>query len=353
MPTAGLNTPPDMPPTAKAPVGEQYGRRGDSGKAPVNSVTYLAMAEALQRRKGDERLTDETIGRRARPGHAARLIASVALAAVLALSLASGAKAAQTRDRWKNSSELSFVRTGGNAESSTLGISTTFTRSWERTELKLEAAGIRTRTTRLERMAVGTESDYRIEEKSDSEVSAENYQARVRADRRFSERTSVFVQSGWTRNTFSGIRHRVVNVVGVSTRWLDRERQRLRTAYGFTHTVERDVVPDPDDSGRFLGIRLSTDYWLKITDNTEWSSNLVIDGNGNDRSDLRADWVNSLSVAMNEHLGLKTSIRTTFDNQPALARLPLRSPGGEERGTVLVRRKELDRVFTVALVVSF
>ena len=299
--------------------------------------------------KGDERLKATATGRRARLEHGVR----VALAAVLALVPASGRVAAQEEDGWKNSSELSFVRTGGNAASSTLGISTTITRSWARTELKIEAGGIRTRTTRFERIAVGTESDFRIEEESDSEVSAENYRARIRADRRFSERTSVFVQSGWIRNTFSGIRHRVVNVAGVSTRWLDRERQRLGTGYGITHTVERAVVPDPEDTGRFLGLRLSTDYWLQVTGNTEWSSNMVVDGNGNDRSDLRADWVNSLSVAMNEHLGLKTSLRTTFDNQPALARLTLRSPGGDENGTVLVRREKLDRVFTVALVVSF
>lgn len=282
-----------------------------------------------------------------RMGHGAAAMAA------LMLSLAPASGCAQTQAGWKNSSELSFVRTGGNAESSTLGISSTVTRSWERTELKIEAGGIRTRTTRFERVAVGTESDYRIEETSDSEVSAENYHARVRVDRRFSERTSVFVQSGWTRNTFSGIRHRLVNVAGVSTRWLDREGQRLRTAYGVTHTVERDVVPDPDDSGRFLGVRLSTEYWLKVTGNTEWTSNLVVDGNGTEVSDLRTDWVNSLGVAMNEHLALKTSLRTTFDNQPALARLPLRSPGGEDGGTVLVRREKVDRVFTVALVVSF
>ena len=56
---------------------------------------------------------------------------------------------------------------------------------------------------------------------------------------------------------------------------------------------------------------------------------------------------------MNEHLGLKTSFRTTFDNEPALARVPLVSAGGEEMGSVLLPRKEFDRVFTVALVVSF
>lgn len=277
----------------------------------------------------------------------------VTMAAVSVVPLVPARGTAQTGDGWKNSSELSFVRTGGNAASSTLGIATSITRSWERTELKIEAGGIRTRTTRFERIAVGTESDFRIEEESDSEVSAENYHARIRVDRRFSERTSVFVQSGWTRNTFSGIRHRLVNVTGVSTRWVDRDRQRFGTAYGLTHTVERDVVPDPEDSGRFLGVRVSTEYWLKVTGNTEWTSNLVVDGNGNDPSDLRADWVNSLSVAMNEHLGLKTSFRATFDNEPSLARLPLRSRGGEEAGTVLVSREELDHVFTVALVVSF
>lgn len=296
-------------------------------------------------------MTVATIGREARPGHAARPVVSAVLVALLVL--APGAGTVHAQDRWENSSELSFVRTGGNAESSTFGVSTTITRSWERTELKIEAGGIRTRVTRLRRVAVGTESDYRIEESSETETSAENYHARVRVDRGISGRASVYVQSDWSRDTFAGVRHRLVNVTGLSMRWFNRDGQRLRSACGLTHTVEKDVVPDPADSGRFLGVRLSTDYWLKVTDNTEWSSKLTLDGNGDNPSDLRAKWTNSLSVAMNEHLGLKTSIRTTFDNEPALARLPLRSREGEGTGTVLVRRQKLDRVFTVALVVSF
>lgn len=263
--------------------------------------------------------------------------------------MASG-QAAQ--EPWYSSSEFSFVQTGGNAQSATLGIASTVTRSWERTEIKIEAGGIRTRTTRYSRMAVGTETDYRIDETSDTDISAEHYNARMRVDRRFSERTSVFVQSGWTRNTFSGIRHRLVNVLGVSTRWAATETQRFRTAYGVTHTIQHDVVPDPQGDGRFLGLRLSVEYWRKVTGNAEWTSNLVMDGNGDDPSDLRADWINSLSVSMNEHLGLKTSFRTTFDNEPALARVPLVSPSGAEAGSVLLSRKEFDRVFTVALVVS-
>ncbi len=273
------------------------------------------------------------------------------IAILLASVSAAGGQSAQAP--WSSSSEFSFVQTGGNAESATFGVATTVTRAWERTEIKIEAGGIRTRSTRYSRIAVGTEADFRVDETSDSDISAENYNARMRVDRRFSDRTSVFVQSGWTRNTFSGIRHRLVNVLGVSTRWTATETQRIRTAYGFTHTIQQDVVPDPERDGRFLGLRLSTEYWRQITGNAEWTSNLVMDGNGDDPSDLRADWTNALSVSMNEHLGLKTSFRTTFDNEPALARIPLVSTGGEEAGNVLVPRKEFDRVFTVALVVSF
>ena len=274
-------------------------------------------------------------------------------AALLAAAAQQAVSAQEASDRWYASTEFSFVRTGGNAESSTFGVAATVTRSWDRTEVKMEAGGIRTRSTRYRRVAIGTEARYRVEENAESDISAENYSAQVRLDRRFSGRTSVFVQSGWTRNTFSGIRHRVVNVLGVSTRWAASDTQRLRTAYGLTHTVQRDVVPEPDADGRFLGLRLSSEYWRRLTDSAEWTSNLVMDGNGDDPSDLRADWTNSLSVAMNEHLGLKTSLRTTFDNEPALARVPLLSATGEAAGSVLIRRQELDRVFTVALVVSF
>ena len=275
------------------------------------------------------------------------------MATVVLFALTSEARGLQSGDRWKASTELSFVRTGGNAESSTLGIGSTLTRAWERTEVKVEAGGIRTRTTHLSRTAVGTAEDFRIDERSESRLSAENYHARLRVDRRVSDRTSFFVQSGWTRNTFAGVRNRLVNVAGVSTRWTDSERQSLHTSYGLTHTVEQDEVPDPESASRFVGLRLSSEYQREVTDNTDWRSGLVIDGNGDDTSDLRADWTNSLSVAMNEHLGLKTSFRTTFDNQPALASVPLVTAMGEAVGEVVVPREKVDHVFTVALVVSF
>ena len=74
---------------------------------------------------------------------------------------------------------------------------------------------------------------------------------------------------------------------------------------------------------------------------------LVVDENLNDTEDLRADWTNSLTVAMSERLALKTSLQVLFDNQPSLTAVPL---GDSE---VLTPLDKVDSIFTVALVVNF
>ncbi len=244
------------------------------------------------------------------------------------------------------------MQAGGNAQSSTLGIATSVARAWEATEAKIELGGVRTRGTRSTRTAVGTPTDYRVRENSVSEILAENYKARARIDRRFSDRTAVFLQSEWIRNTFAGVRNRYLNVVGVSTMWRDRDRLRIRTAYGFTYTAQEDVVVDPGAPARFLGVRLAWESSVGLTRSAEWTSALSVDGNSRDWADARAEWSNSLSVAMSERLGLKTSLSATWDHRPALAKAPLTGPTGEAAGEVLLPREKLDRVATVALVLT-
>ncbi len=289
----------------------------------------------------------------------ARRLAGTLLLALVAPAAAPGwtglaGQASESAD-WRWSSEFSAVRTGGNAQAFTLGLANTLSGAWGRTELKIEAGGIRTRTTRITRTAVGDRDDYRVRTTSAADVSAENFYARIRADRALSDRAAVFVQSGWTRNTFAGVRGRYVTGVGVSTRWSSGERWRLRTGYGLTYTRQEDVVEDPNVSPGYWGAQLSVEHGRRFGDDggAEWTSALVLDGNAADPTDLRADWTNAASVAMNEHLGLKTTLRLLFDNRPALATAPLRSPQGEDAGTVLVRRRKLDQTLTVALVVSF
>lgn len=303
--------------------------------------------------------TTETIdiGPRRAAGQGTRRIrraptAGLGIAALGLLFLGSTAAGTQAGQGWRFSGEVSFVRTGGNAQSSTMGLAATLSRAWAPVELKLEAGGIQTTITRVTRTARGTSDDYELEESTDSERSAENYYLRTRLDWRLSERTTAFTKSDWTRNTFAGVKRRAVNTFGISTRWIQRDRWRLGSGYGATYTFQTDVVPDPEAPGSFFGLQLSADHWMRLAENAEWTSTLVMDGNGSDLPDVRGNWTNALSVAMNDRFALKTNVRLSFDNRPALASVPLVSRAGESAGTINVARRKLDRVATLALLVT-
>ena len=280
-----------------------------------------------------------------------------AAALLLLLGLAGKASAQIPRiplpPEWSNSSEFSFIQTRGNTESTTFGLANELITEWERTETKLEVGALRTKTTRFERSAIGTDDDYRLEEESDTRVSAENYYIRFRGDREFTERSSVFGQLGWTRNTFTGIDGRYVLVGGMSTRWMEDEVHRLRSSYGLTFTAQDDVVPNPDVRNSFIGLQVSGEYEIQLTDNTELKTTLVVDENGFDLADLRWDWVSTLGVSMSEHFGLQAKFQYLFDNKPSLADVPLTGVDGESAGKVSVPLDKSDRVLTMALVVNF
>ena len=254
---------------------------------------------------------------------------------------------------WSNSSEFSFIQTRGNTESTTFGLANELITEWERTETKFEVGALRTNTTRFKRSAIGAADDFRVEEESETRVSAENYHIRFRGDREYSEISTIFGQLGWSRNTFTGINGRYVLVAGMSTRWVEDDLHQLRSSYGLTFTAQDDIVPNPDAANAFLGLQVSGEYELELTDNTEFKSRLVVDENLTDWADLRADWVSTLGVSMNDHFGLQAKFQVLMDNQPSLADVPLTSERGESAGKVAVPLGKSDRVLTMALVVNF
>ena len=280
-----------------------------------------------------------------------------AAALLLLLGLADGAGAQVPQisapPEWSNSSKFSFIQTRGNTESTTFGLANELITEWEKTETKLEMSALRTRTTEFKRSAVGTADDFRIEEQAETRVSAENYHVSFRGDREFSERSTIFGQLGWTRNTFIGINARHVLVGGMSTRWVEDEIHQLRSSYGLTVTAQDDVVPNPDVANTFIGLQVSGEYEVQLTDNTELKTTLVVNENGFHLADLRADWVSTLGVSMSDHFGLQAEFRYHFDNHPSLTDVALTGEQGDPAGKVSVPLDKSDRVLTMALVVNF
>ena len=82
---------------------------------------------------------------------------------------------------WENSTELSFVSTGGNASSSILGLKSTLTATGGRSAFKIEVGGIRGETTFRTRTATGSATNFTVDETTNSQLTAENYFARGRS----------------------------------------------------------------------------------------------------------------------------------------------------------------------------
>jgi len=273
---------------------------------------------------------------------------AVVAVGVVAAAWTPGSLAAQDeRARgWSNVAELTFVLTAGNASSSTFGLKNTAERLWDNVSFKLSAGALRTESGITTRTATGTPENFSVSETTETEVTAEKYFLKSRLDRSLGESAFLYGGADWDRNTFAGIQNRYGFVSGAGRAWFEEEERRLKTDLGLTYTIQKDVVESPD-ADSFLGLRGSYDFFHTLTETTDLTSVLVVDQNLNTTEDLRADWTNSIAVAMSDRLALKTSLQLLFDNQPALTAVPL---GDSE---VLTPLGKVDTLFTVAIVANF
>lgn len=253
---------------------------------------------------------------------------------------------------WDNTSELSFVSTGGNASSSTLGLKAAMTGSGNGNTFKFEVGGIRAESEFRTRTAVGTEGSFQVREEIRSEVTAESYFAKARYERALGT-AFLFAGSGWDRNTFAGVQNRFATVTGVGAALIEGDSGHLKADLGATYTIQKDVSPAPGVDEGFGGLRFSIDASRVLSETATLGTVVVVDENVENTDDLRADWQTSLTVSISQGLALKTSFQLLFDNLPASVGLPLETAGGAATGvTVPVPGNDLDRVFTLTLVIK-
>jgi putative salt-induced outer membrane protein YdiY len=291
-----------------------------------------------------------------------------ALAAAALATLASGALAQQTATPTATratddksfkpdppglyaNADLSYVLTSGNSSSSSLGFKGDVTRRWTKHSLGFAAGGIRSSSSPETRFAVGTPDDFEVQ-LPEKETTAAAYYARGRYDYLLSERLFYTLGLGWERNRFSGIENRWVLDSGVGYVFLNNDKTSFRGAAGLTYTDEGYTVEAGQD-GSFVGARVGWDFRQKLLATTTLTHTLIFDQNLEDGGDSRVDAQLGLHVAMNAKLGLKVNWRILFDNQPALAEVPLFTPGGVPTGiSVLAPYKKTDQGFSVSLVFS-
>lgn len=289
-----------------------------------------------------------------RQASGAPAIARVMLLGALSLAATRSVRAqGAPPDGWTFTGELTSVLSLGNARASTFGLGSTLEHRHGKDLLKLEAGGLRTESVIVTRSAVGTATTYEIRTQENRQKTAEMYFVRGHFDRTVSAR--VFLSGGldWLRNTFAGIDSRALVSAGVGNTWVDTKQVRFRTSGAVTYTLEKDVVDNPAASSHFPGLRAGWDYWRQLTATTEFQSQLVGDENLDRTADVRADFTNSLSVAISSAFALKPSLQVLWRNRPSLARVPLvASDGTPLNQSVLAPLQKTDMLFRLALVVK-
>lgn len=271
------------------------------------------------------------------------------LALAVALVTADPAVGQEEGWDWVNATEVGFVTTSGNASQTTLSVKSSLTGTSGANTFKIGLGGLRASSELTSRTAQGTPGSFTVVETTTEVKSAENYYARARYDRDLGE-AFLFSGTGWERNTFAGFQNRFSLVAGVGRTWVDNDNGRFKTDIGGTFTAQEDVEA-PGEFDGFGGIRTTIEAARTLTETTDFETEFVLDENLNDTDDVRFDWLSSISVALTEGLALKTSYQLTFDNRPALIRVPLFN-GGSQTGTVGVESAQFDSLLTLSLVIK-
>lgn len=288
---------------------------------------------------------------------------------------------------WSNATELSVVRTGGNAEAQTFGFRNTLRRNGVRSRVRLRVEGVRATTGRDRVLLVepglrflpGAAPDAFETTAAFAEAASdvEQYFTEGRFELDMSERFFWNTGASWDRNRDAGIRNRYIAFGGVGNVWANAEDLSFSTSYGISYTVREEVEPDAGKDDRFAGFRLDSDYRQQLGATLELDSDLALNVNLLSTSDYSLNVTNALGVEIGEHLSLRVSLQHLYEHEPALEDAailahvmlidPDGAPGsGDESfqtviaggatlafGTGQLRKNRLDAIFRTALVISF
>jgi putative salt-induced outer membrane protein YdiY len=266
---------------------------------------------------------------------------------LIAASLVGSASAEEAKKSWSDTAELSYVVTGGNSDTNTLGFKNEFKQQWENAAFTLKAGAVRAESTDSKPRATGSPGDFEVTEVKTTTTTADLAYLNGTYERTITERTSWYVGAGWDRNTPAGVLNRYSVGGGIANVWHNTDDLKFKTFYGLTYTKEENEVELVDDT--FAGLRAGYGYLNKLTGSTTLFSDLILDVNLDETDDFRADWTNAVAVAMSTHLALKATLQLLYDHEPALEIISLN--GGP--ATVTIPRDDLDTIFTTSLVVNF
>lgn len=282
-----------------------------------------------------------------------RVHAFVLAAALVGLSGTAVPARAQSADRplgGSNSTELGLVVATGNAKANTVGLRNVYRYRWAPADLIWESGWVRASSRDGNRYAIARSSGGFDVVDPPIVLDSQRLFSKLKYTRRIEGVHDWFASFDASRDQPSNIARQFVIAGGFGTVWVDENDLRFETSYGATYTDEDLVV---EGVRRFGGYRIFYGLDVTPTDPAAIESQLTVDGSLATVEDVRADWLNAVSVDLNSAMALKSGFRVLFRNRPALETLNLRDADGLVIGKVDVPKRQFDTSFTTSLVVTF
>ena len=193
--------------------------------------------------------------------------------------------AAPPAKKWHDTAEASYVNTNGNSRSATTAVKDSYSYDFDKaTRLELEGGGLGT--------------------KSQGQVTAEQYFAREKVQRSFTEKDYVFENYRWDRNRFAGFRHLQVVSLGLG-RDLWKTKTDLWTFEAAPGYLNEEFIAAPR---RSVGTaRAYTRYSHDFTPTSKLSQDVEYIQSLADKRDSRVNTETDLTTALSSHFSVKTS----------------------------------------------
>lgn len=215
------------------------------------------------------------------------------IASMLAFALAAPAAAADTAKPWKDTAELSYVKTSGNSKNSTLSAKNLFNYDWTRAALELAAGGL------------GTNSE--------GSTTAEQYNASEKVSLKLPGKNYAFERLGWEKNRFANIGDRWDFGIGLGRNLIDTDSDKLSLEAGGGYIWEDRITSKNEDFGTYRGY---LKYWRGISPTAHATQDLEWLGNLKDSSGYRVNAETALVASINSHMSMKASYVWKLVNKP-------------------------------------
>jgi putative salt-induced outer membrane protein len=211
----------------------------------------------------------------------------------LAAALPCAAAASDAEKPWKDTAELSYVKTTGNSRNSTLSAKNLFNYDWTKAALELSAGGLGT--------------------KSDEGTTAEQYNAHEKVSLKLSGKNYAFERLGWEKNRFANIDDRWDFGIGLGRNLIDTDTDKLSLEAGGGYIWEDRITVKNEDFGTY---RVYAKYIRTLSPTANASQDLEWLGNLKDSSGYRVNSETALVASINSHMSMKASYVWKLVNKP-------------------------------------